>query len=137
MTAFILHNWSDLSTGYDNLNTTECPLCTHSPFSADTCIPAKALQTTTKVFIKNELKKRANESKANAAKATTETPTLQAADSTNTPTPAPVATAIPADTESGSMVADGNGGFQELAAVPATNLEAAPTTEVIFDSEVS
>lgn len=94
------------------------------------------MQTTTKVFIKNELKKRANESKANAAKAATETPTLQAADSTSTPNPAPIAAATPADTESASKVADGNDGAQDLAAVPATNLEAAPTTEVRFDSQI-
>ncbi|KAF2163299.1 hypothetical protein M409DRAFT_57586 [Zasmidium cellare ATCC 36951] len=126
---------SDSSTGYDTLNTTECPLCTHSPFSADTCIPAKALQTTTKVFIKNELKKRANENKANAAKAVTETPTLPTAESTNTPTPAPPATAVPADPEATPAVADGNlEASQEPTVIPATNLDAAPTTEIPDES---
>lgn len=38
----------------------------HSPFAADMCVPAKALQTTVKVFIKNEAKKRGIDLKTGA-----------------------------------------------------------------------
>lgn len=39
------------------MTATECPICDHSPFSADSCITAKSLQLTVKAFLKTELKK--------------------------------------------------------------------------------
>ena len=52
---------SDDSLGHTNLPDGECPICTHSPFTASLCLPAKGLQATVKAFIKTEAKKRATE----------------------------------------------------------------------------
>ncbi|SMR49027.1 unnamed protein product [Zymoseptoria tritici ST99CH_1E4] len=42
---------------HTSMTATECPICDHSPFSADSCITAKSLQLTVKAFLKTELKK--------------------------------------------------------------------------------
>lgn len=44
-------------TGQSTLPTT-CPVCEHSPVSAEDCKPHKALRTTIKVFLRTEEKKR-------------------------------------------------------------------------------
>jgi len=46
-----------LPTGQTTLPDT-CPVCMHSPLSADDCKPNKSLRLTVKAFLKNEEKKR-------------------------------------------------------------------------------
>lgn len=48
-----------------------CPVCAHSPVSADLCKPNKALRTTLKAFLRTEEKKREKE-RQSAAPATSE-----------------------------------------------------------------
>jgi len=50
------------------MTATECPVCTHSPFSADTATAAKALRTTVNVFLKTEAKKRGMDIKGDTLK---------------------------------------------------------------------
>jgi hypothetical protein len=64
---------SDDSLGHTDLPDGECPICTHSPFTASLCLPAKGLQATVKAFIKTEAKKRATEA-ATPAKPPVEAP---------------------------------------------------------------
>jgi hypothetical protein len=81
------------------MTATECPVCTHSPFSADTATTAKALRTTVNVFLKTEAKKRGMDIKGDTLKPiaapeppppVVETPLVDAA-----PTPGPVGDAEP------------------------------------------
>ena len=47
----------DFSAGQTSLPET-CPVCAHSPLTAEDCKPNKALRLTVKAFLKNEEKKR-------------------------------------------------------------------------------
>lgn len=113
--------------GFQDLDTNECPTCTHSPFSKETCSPAKSLQTTIKVFLKNEAKKRGIDLKT-GQKQVPEAPT---------PTPAPAVSeavsATPAEAESTPAAANVEPVSAEAPlqdqALPSEN-EAVPTTEV-------
>jgi len=58
-----------------------CPVCEHSPVSADDCKPNKALRTTIKVFLRTEEKKR-------------EALRLKEAKNTPPATPAPIPTPV-------------------------------------------
>ena len=60
----------------------ECPVCEHSPISADDCKPNKSLRTTIKVFLRTAEKKReqAKDPTRNALKAPTETASPRVAD---------------------------------------------------------
>ena len=60
-----------------------CPVCAHSPISADDCKPNKNLRLTVKAFIKSEEKKREKEKAVSAA--TVALPTHSAPDSPATP----------------------------------------------------
>ncbi|KAF2497912.1 hypothetical protein BU16DRAFT_580481 [Lophium mytilinum] len=68
-----------------------CPVCAHSPLSADACQPSKGLRLTVSAFIKKEEKKREKERAAN-----------------NTPKPAAVADPVPLATASSSEQAPDN-----------------------------
>lgn len=74
------------------MSASECPICTHTPFSADMCVPAKGLQMTIKAFIKTERKKRGAEAAVLVEQAAT----------TQADTSAP-AVGAPADTESAAV----------------------------------
>lgn len=90
------------------MTATECPICTHTPFSADMCVPAKGLQMTIKAFIKTERKKRGAEAAAPAGEPVAATP----AEPMETPDPA---IAAPADTESAAVAGseEGNAAMTE------------------------
>lgn len=64
-----------------------CPVCMHSPLSADDCKPNKALRLTVKAFLKNEEKKRdKTEAAAAAPKLATPTPITETPIVTSTAT---------------------------------------------------
>jgi hypothetical protein len=95
-----------------------CPVCEHSPLSADDCKPHKALRTTIKVFLRTEEKKR----ESNRPKDVATTPI--------TPVdPSPIFATAPAAFERPS-VGEGVGATQEQQApVAEQGAEAGVTTE--------
>ncbi|KXT00121.1 hypothetical protein AC578_3276 [Pseudocercospora eumusae] len=108
----------------DALAGDSCPVCEHSPFSSGLVSPAKGLQTTVKVFIKNEAKKRGIDLTGDAPK-----PFVTAAPAIETP---PVAVATPALAETEPTPTPAVQGEAEAAMVPE---EAAPSAELGAASE--
>jgi hypothetical protein len=77
-----------------------CPVCEHSPLSADDCKPHKALRTTIKVFLRTEEKKReSNRPKDTAAPITPVDPSPVSATAPALPEPAPQGEGTQAITE--------------------------------------
>ncbi|EME84622.1 uncharacterized protein MYCFIDRAFT_214809, partial [Pseudocercospora fijiensis CIRAD86] len=108
----------------DSLSGDSCPVCEHSPFSPDLVSPAKSLQTTVKVFIKNEAKKRGIDLTGNTPK-----PLAPAAAAFETP---PVAAATLTLAESGPAPTPAVEGDAGAAIAPE---EAAPSAELGAASE--
>ncbi len=73
-----------------------CPVCEHSPLSADDCKPHKSLRTTIKVFLRTEEKKReASRSKETPPVTPVEANPPQPTPPAAVPTPAPVSAELP------------------------------------------
>jgi hypothetical protein len=70
-----------------------CPVCEHSPLSADDCTPHKSLRTTIKVFLRTEEKKR----ESSRPKEPTPATPVQADRTPQLPTPNTEAPAAPAE----------------------------------------
>lgn len=123
---------TDQSSGHESLSATECPVCSHAPFDKDTATPSRALQTTVKVFLKTEAKKRGIDLKTGEKVAATPKPATR--EEVNTPA-AEVATATPVNTESAVPITEadaGGGGETSVVEEPsADNGETAPLGEVV------
>jgi hypothetical protein len=91
-----------------------CPVCEHSPLSADDCKPHKALRTTIKVFLRTEEKKR----ESNRPKDTAPTPITPVG-------PSPISATAPAIPEQVSAV-EGTEAVEE---------QQGPATEQVADAE--
>ncbi|KAL8388555.1 hypothetical protein RB595_009053 [Gaeumannomyces hyphopodioides] len=76
---------------------TSCPVCEHSPLSADDCKPNKALRTTIKLFVRTEEKKREAPRSKDAQESAPPTPIDPKPDSQRPAAPAPSAGGINGD----------------------------------------
>lgn len=81
-----------------------CPVCEHSPLSADDCKPHKALRTTIKVFLRTEEKKR----ESNRPKDTTPITPVE-------PPPASATPSVVLESRGPAPPADGNSSAEQLA----------------------
>jgi hypothetical protein len=90
VTRKVLYNGLRLTlfTGQTTLPDT-CPVCMHSPLSADDCKPNKSLRLTVKAFLKNEEKKR-DKIRADAALVIAVAEPKEATESANLPTSAQI-----------------------------------------------
>jgi hypothetical protein len=84
--------FTDCSQGQSTLPSS-CPVCEHSPLSADDCTPHKSLRTTIKVFLRTEEKKR----ESSRPKEPTPATPVQADHTPQLPTPNTEAPAAPAE----------------------------------------
>jgi len=126
-----------------------CPVCEHSPLSADDCKPHKALRTTIKVFLRTEEKKRESSRPKDATPVTPVEPSpvsavALAAPEFNAPEPAENASASPSDehhrpsaegpgTEAANGAADDKEGAEIAPSRDAENTEQATNEDVILD----
>lgn len=117
------HFPTNVSLGHAGLSDTECPICTHSPFTASMCVPAKGLQATVKAFIKTEAKKRATEAAAAPVKSIEKSASVAAVE--NQPSTADMQTPQPQNGAGLPIISDTPAGdAMENPAVAAAGAEA-------------